>query len=333
MRPKIWISVLLLAILLVGAYYLSQRDQPDLILADSSISWWMAPTIVAHEKMLDDQDFYTMNGIKVSTFDMQTGLASKNALLSGSADLGIVASTPLASGLQAKEDLLVLCSFVDSYHLLALLTPSDTIEPPHYSPPEAPVALVEGTISQWYFLKYVRAHFREKGYENALKVARAKPADIQNLLRNQKSAKSASIWEPYVTQIARKDPNLRINRDTTLYEHRIYLVTRPSVWKAKHKTIKLFIRSLQAASDYIRSNRELVQKRLMSKFPEQKESMESLWEKVDFSIKFDYANMKKLIYEDAETLQLVDTLATTPDSARLNSLFDEAVYDSISHNE
>ena len=92
----------------------------ELIFADVSTNWWHAPTIIAtNNEIIKDIDnnkknFFDKNDLRVNVFNVNSGLASKNAVLSGSADIGIVASTPLALGAYDKEKLVVLCSFVNS---------------------------------------------------------------------------------------------------------------------------------------------------------------------------------------------------------------------------
>jgi ABC-type taurine transport system substrate-binding protein len=89
----------------------------ELTLADASVVWWMGPGTIAQKDSI-----YEKNELKVKTFSLQTGLESKNAVLSGAADIGLTATTPLAMGAFNKENLIVLCSYMESNSLLSLLS-------------------------------------------------------------------------------------------------------------------------------------------------------------------------------------------------------------------
>ncbi len=289
-------------LLTLSIFILSCSKKDDLVLADSSISWWMAPTIIANEK-IDNETFYEKNGLTVNTFDMQTGLASLNAVLSGSADLGIVASTPIATSLANHKNIKILCSFVTSKSLLGLIVKEPNSDAILNSEPINPVAIVPGTISEWYFRFYVDKNSKKsKDDFNLLKI---KPADIPNALKNG-DAKSAVIWEPFLSYMSNDNPNYKIFRDSTLYEQRIYLVTRQDVLESKQKQLIKFIKALTNAVDYIQNKPNETQNILIKKYSEQRKSMETLWKYVDFSLHYDFEKMIDLIKKDASVIKEVN---------------------------
>lgn len=276
-----------------------QNQKDEITLADASVVWWMAPGIIAQKNNL-----YEKNGLSVKSFDVQTGLASKNAVLSGSADIGLVATSPLATGALTKENLIILGSYVDSKALLATITPKTDA---NFSKPVPPVAIVKGTISEIYFYKYMKKYFPNDD-PNTINQLNVKPPDIANTVKNG-DAKSAAIWEPFATMIASSDANLKINRSEEVYTHRIYIITTPETLQKKRSAIEKFVKTFQEASDFIKNNPQQAKDTIKSVFAAQEKSMNDLWDKVDFTLKFDYDNMKSLIVEDAEVLS---ALGLTP---------------------
>lgn len=287
------------------------KTTEELTLADASVVWWMGPAIVAEQDKI-----FENNGLSVKTFDVQTGLASKNAVLSGSADIGLVATSPLAMGAFNKENLIVLCSYIESNDLLSLITPKNSQDTSLFSKPVAPVAIVKGTISEIYFYNYMQKYFPNQDV-TSINQLNVKPPDVGNAVKNG-SAKSAVIWEPFATMIASSDSTLKLNRSSEIYTHRIYIVTTPEILKTKRSAIEKFVNSIKQACESLETNPKAIEI-LKAKFPQQEKSMSALVDNVDFSLKFDYDNMKELILKDA---QVAYTLGQTPkdDSGALRQL-------------
>lgn len=291
------ILVLVLQGSLSCSYQDSQKD--EITLADASVVWWMAPGIIAQKKGL-----YEKNGLSVKSFDVQTGLASKNAVLSGSADIGLVATSPLATGAFNKENLVVLASYVDSNALLATITPNTGTVASEVNrdmfKPVPPVAIVKGTISEIYFYNYMKKYF-EKDDATSINQLNVKPPDVSNNIKNG-DAKSAVIWEPFATLIASNNENVKINRSEEIYTHRIYIVTTPEVLQKKRSAVEKFVKTFQDASEFIKNNEQQAKDIIKSVFAGQEKSMNDLWGKVNFTVVDDYDKMKSLIVEDAEIL-------------------------------
>ena len=279
-----------------------------LTLADASVVWWMGPGTIAQKDSI-----YTKNGLNVKTFSMQTGLESKNAVVSGAADIGLTATTPLAMGAFQNEKLIVLCSYMVSDNLLSLLTP-ETNDTVLFSKPTEPIAIVKGTISELYFYNYMATHFPDI-HISTLNQLNVKPTDAVNAVKGG-SAKSAVIWEPFATMLLEQVDGLKINRAEDCYTHRMYIVTTPEVLAKKRSAIEKFVKSFGQACDLLNENPTKGKEILKSTFPNNESSMNALWDKVDFSLKFDYENMKELILKDAE---IAYKLGQTPKDKSGNS--------------
>jgi len=286
------VSVILCSILLFGCN--SSYKDNELTLADASLSWWMGAGIVTQIDSI-----YVKNGLNVKTFSAQTGLESKNAVISGAAEIGLTATTPLAMGAFNKDNLIVLCSYVVSNNLLSLLTPKSN-DTTLYSQPTPPIAIVKGTISELYLYNYMATNFPDIDI-STLNQLNVKPADAINAVKGG-SAKSAVMWEPFVTMISEQVPDLKINRAENSYTHRMYIVTTPEILAKKRSAIEKFVKSFGQACDLLNENPTKGKEILRSVFPPQESSMNALWDKVVFSLKFDYENMKELILKDAEIM-------------------------------
>lgn len=327
MKQLTAIILITIGLILQGCNGCSNPKQKtnEIILADASVVWWMAPGIIAQS-----ENFYEKNDLKVKSFDVQTGLASKNAVLSGSADIGLVATTPLALGAFQNEGLIILCSYVESNELIALVT-KDNKDTSLYSRPTPPIAVVKGTISEIYLYNYLKKYYPQNADELIKDQLNIKPPDAPNSMKTNSSG-SASIWEPFGAIMTDGNPDFKINRSPDVYTHRIYIVTTPKVLKEKREAVENFIKSFQMACDYIKENPSLAQEKISSLFPQQKSSMLTLWDKVDFSIKYDYERMKELLLLDVEVM--ADLQQTPKDSKgdfrrltleNFNHLFDKSI--------
>jgi ABC-type nitrate/sulfonate/bicarbonate transport system substrate-binding protein len=276
------------------------NKENELTLADASVVWWMGPGSIAQK-----DNIYEKNGLKVKTFSLQTGLESKNAVISGAADIGLTATTPLAMGAFNKENLIVLCSYMESDCLLSLLTSTQN-DTTQFPIPEPPVAIVKGTISELYFYNYLQT-YSPNVQVNSINQLNVKPADVTNAVKGG-SAKSVVIWEPFATMLSEQMPDLKVCRAEDVYTHRMYIVTTPEILAQKKIAIQKFVKSFEQACELLNTNPAKGKNILKSIFPQQESSMNALWDKVDFSLKFDYETMKELIMKDAQiTFELGQT--------------------------
>lgn len=271
----------------------------ELTLADANPVWWMAPAIIAKKEKL-----YKKNNLEIKSFDVQTGLASKNAVVAGSAEIGLVATSPLAMGAYRKENLVILASYIQSNHLLSLITPKDAST--EFPAPQEPLALVKGTISELYYVNYMNKYHPEIDISK-LNEVNVKPPDVPNTMKTG-SAKSAVIWEPFGTMITAKNPNLVATRRDSLYTVRLYIVTTPKVLKEKPKAVQKFVKAISDACVML-NTKPKAKAIVINTFPAQEVSLNMLWDKVEFEVKFDYSNMKTLLLQEGN---LMSKLGYTP---------------------
>ena len=291
----------IILIFLIGVTVLTScRNNPKkdvttetITLADASVVWWMAPSIIAQKDSL-----YNKNSLNVKSFDVQTGLASMNAVISGSADIGLVATTPLAMAAFKKENLIILGSYIESNDLLALINQKNSNDSIVQMPTE-PIALVKGTISELYYYRYMQKHFPNQKLTN-INQLNVKPPDVPNSMKTG-SAKSTVIWEPFGTIVAEQNSELEMNRDSDIYTMRLYIVTKPETLEKKEEAIRRFVKSIEDACQELKENPDS-KITVLKSFPTNESSMNQLWDKVNFEMKYDYDNMKNILIQEAQTL-------------------------------
>lgn len=321
----------LLVILVLGTaiYYSSSTPEPaeeELIFADASKVWWTAPTIVAKS-----EGFFQKNGLKVKAFDVNTGLASKNAVLSGSADVGLVASTPLAIGATKNEQLLVLGKYVSSRHLLSILSELDIDRSPCIQNnqqcdelvKQLTMVYVPGTISEFYLIKYLQKHNQltllSLLKKHSLKLAPpAIPSSFGSSVEDRRINMTV-IWEPLASEIRKPRSNpknlyslVQKQPDPELYELALYLVTTPEVWKQKRSAVLKFVSSVAQAGQFIKDNSDFVREKLEKKYNYPTGWLEDKWKQVDFNYDSSSDEIKRLIIEDADLAMMTKAIDKKP---------------------
>ena len=255
---------------------------------------------------------YKRNNLIVKTYDVINGLESKNAVISKNADIGLVASTPLAIGASKNEDILVLGSYVESSKLLSIVyrnKQANNILP-------EPIGYVPGTISHFYYLQYLKKHnlIHLKDKMNMLAV---RPPSMP-IIFQKKEANTAIIWEPFASLITNppsknSETDIKEIRDPSLYTLRLYLVTRSDVWEKKRELVEKFLQSIQDACTEINSKDNDIRKEIERQFGYPENWLKDIWEEVDFSFKNDLENMKNLILKDAQLAIEANILQKEPD--------------------
>lgn len=273
------------------------KNKEPLRFANIGTLWYFAPTILTVEGAFDRS--YTVN---FKSFDVSTGLAAKNAVLAGQADIAIVASTPLAIGAAREEDILILGSFMRSSHLMTILSKKGPSENTIIS---EPVGLVKGTSSEFYLIEYLRRKGQLSQYaQGNLSLVYLRPPGVIPAFTNA-DVNSVSIWEPTASDILRPRDgskpidNIQIVRDSDIYTLEMYLVTTPSIWKKRKAEILQFVGLISQAGSYIMDNQVEARKKIENRFGYPKQWLSPLFDKVDFSFSTNKAAMLNTIHADS----------------------------------
>jgi len=293
-----------------------QEKRDNLLFADAGTVWWTAPTIIART-----HDLYSEEGLSVRAFDVTTGLASKNAVISGNADIGLVASTPLAIAASKKEKIIVLGSYIESSSLLAVISRISEIKKNDLShikenlKRSLNVGYVPQTISEFYLLQFLKSRNIINIKNDFTKLALPPPSI--SIAFQKKDVNTVVIWEPFATQIVNPlkesaEEKLTVIRDP-LYTLRLYLITRPDVWNKKRTAVEKFVKAVMRAGEEIEKNQPAIRKEIEHYFNYPDGWLEERWKDIDFSFKTDVETMKELILQDAQLAIESGILEKKPD--------------------
>ncbi len=309
-----------------------------LIFADASKVWWTAPTIIAKSKGL-----FKKNNLKVNTFSVNTGLASKNAVINGNADIGLVASTPLAIGATKKEDILILGKYVSSSSLISILSEIDLDNSLCIKENRECDTLIEQltmlyvpkTISEFYLLTYLEKHGRldllKKLKQHSYKLAPPAIPKIFGTVEGNRKINMAVIWEPLASKIRKSEKHtlMQSEPDSSLYELALYLVTTKKVWEKKKKEILKFVKAVSEAEEYMNNNSDEIRLFLEDKYGYDKGWLADRWNKVEFRFDTSSEKIKRLIERDGELALKIEIINEKPDLNYMLEILPE-VRDSLS---
>lgn len=270
-----------------------ESDLLEIEFADASAVWWTAPTVLAQ-----DQEFLA-DGLTVEAFDVTTGLASKNAVISGAADMGLVAATPLALGALDTEPVIVLGSYVQSDQLLALVyREGEDIKSLSQNPESIePIAIVPRTISEWYLHRLGEEYPALAEPLGTARQLHARPPAIPTLLANDE-VNSASIWEPFVW-MSKQDPSSKVFRPEGVYSLRLYLIASVSAYRNKKEAVLAFEDSVRTACQWMVDNPQEARRRIENHYGYEPGRLAGVWDDVDFSYQEDPESLAVEILEDS----------------------------------
>ncbi|MCC6585992.1 MAG: ABC transporter substrate-binding protein [Bryobacterales bacterium] len=182
--------------------------------------WWTAAPFI-----VDDGASFNKAGLKVETLEVASGLASKNAVVAGTVDIGLSAATPLVSAASKAEDVVVSGTYLRSTKIIGIIRPTggaSAIRPPE------PIAIVPSTISESFLYEYLTKLGHQRAMESKqISLLHSRPADIPSALKSG-SAKSAVVWEPFLT-LGAEQSGLTAVTDAVDFEVNLYLIARASV--------------------------------------------------------------------------------------------------------
>lgn len=266
--------------------------------------WWTAAPFIISQ----GGSFFTDNGVELATLEVNSGLASKNAVVAGTADIGLSAATPLALAAARNEGLVVLGAYLRSGSVLGLVRPRDWTTKPHL--PE-PIAIVSSTISESFLYQY----FASLGEQRLLEQKQVKeliqrPADIPSALRNG-SAKSAIIWEPFLS-FAAEQPGFVVERNAIDFQVSLFLVTRPSVLKEHPEAIQAFLKGVEESCRYLRENSDEARRQVEARFNFHGDFLASTWPGVEYRVTYDLSRMKDEIIREAGVAKALGSISEIP---------------------
>jgi len=284
------------------------RDQGKVIFALPVADWWTAAPFLLPQ----NAEIFKQKGLDLTTLEVKSGLESKNAVIAGTADIGVCAATPLAIAAAKKEGLVVLNTYLRASSIVGFVRPKDMA--PNAVPP-APVGLVLSTISESFLYHYLKQRGQEKLLiDKQLPTRPARPADIPGLFKSQ-AVKSAVIWEPFLS-IAGEETGYVADRSVP-FEVNLYIITRPTVWNERKETVQKFLAAVEETCRYLRENSDPSRRNTEQRFGFKADFLAATWPLVHYEVVWDLQHMKDEINREAETTKALGQISEIPKSDSL----------------
>ena len=259
---------ILLAILTGIAIWLvsgNNSTQRKVLTFADGVSFWVAPTIYAKTG-----GFFKKERLDVDVVRYRTGLGAKNAVVSGSADIGIVANTPLAAGF-GKDNLKIIATFFRSKEVLGLVSIKPNGETTHgilddtirndWTGSRNRVAIIPGTISE---LLLDRLLEKLNVRRDQLKLIKTGPSEAAQALESNQ-VDYAVIWQPQILRLKKRVEEHGNNPRTLLfrpsgneYEVLLHLVAKPETIIKKQELLTKFLKAVRKSSADLTSGKESV---------------------------------------------------------------------------
>jgi len=305
------LPVILLVFLIAGAVLTGCTDRTaresraagKLTLALPVADWWTAAPFIVSQKAP-----FKERGLELATLEVNSGLASKNAVVAGTADIGISAAAPLALAAASGEELVILGTYLHSPTVIGIVRPSEEVVG---SVPSEPIAVVPSTISEFALYHYLarigKQHLLEQGQIRQLQL---KPPDIPTALRNG-SAKSAVIWEPFLS-LSEEQPRLKADRTELKYDVSLYIITRPSILANRPEAVRAFLEGIDIACRRLNEKPEESRLQVERHFGFSKNFLSPTWSSVEYRYLFSKDSLRSEISRDAEIAKKLGYIKAVP---------------------
>lgn len=293
--------------------------------AEAGVAWFNSPTIIAREDA-----FYKKYKIAVASHDVSTGLASKNAVVSGNAELGVSAATPIVFAAVSREPLLVLGSYVQSTNLVSIITrPAGSEAATDLTPP---VGIVPSTASELALVSHLIGQGKETLFtdkaqrDNELKIVGVRPTGIVQAFNNR-DINTAVIWEPLASQVVAPPgqapaEGVKIIASKRPYSFEAFIVTSPKAWSERKQDIIKALRAVRDATAYL-NHSDAARKRVEAYFGYPEGWLKNKWDQVEFKFVADRASIAKTIGDEAFLATKAGLLKVEPDFSYTLSVLDE----------
>jgi ABC-type nitrate/sulfonate/bicarbonate transport system substrate-binding protein len=271
--------------------------------------WWTAaPFIVAK-----NHSFFSQHGLEVEFVQVNSGLASKNAVVAGTADFGLAAGTPLAYAAATGENVIILSRYLHSTAVVGLVGPAGQIDK---GVPPQPVAVVPSTISESFLYAYLAKRGKSDLIEQQkLNELVARPADIPSDLKTG-SAKSGVIWEPFLS-FASEIPGMAVDKGDDTFEVSLFLITRPSIATSHAASVSALLDGMRDACQYIQSHPEESRELVEKEFGFRAGFLKQTWSKVNYGIEYNPTQFTKELSREAQVGHALGHIPAINDFSRI----------------
>lgn len=268
--------------------------EKTLTLALPTSDWWTAAPFVTPGGVAAVKD----SAININILEVASGLASKNAVVAGTADIGIAAATPLAFAAANGEPLIILASYLRSSAVVGLVRPKGSS---NGTVPEEPIAYVKSTISESFLYQFLAHAGPGQSPAAAPLLLEQRPPDIPTALSSG-AAKSAVIWEPFLT-LAASQPNLQRDLTPIAFEVNLYVITRRSTYEQRPAELEAFLKGVSASCLWLTSNPESARTALENRFGFAPGFLTDSFSQVKYGVSLDRTRAEAEILREARVQQ------------------------------
>lgn len=258
-------------------------------------------------------DAYGAQALELQSFDVPTGVKSKEALVLNNAEVGVGALNAISITKDADlAKIRVLGSIMRSSSTIAIVS-----RKPLADLPAARIGYVEGTISEFYLIAQLRKAQQLDLYtQKKIELIALPPPGLAAAFANG-DVDAVSAWEPFASQIEQSaiDAGQQVNvlRDPSLYNQQILILTSEAALTGNRTGVDKFVQALKGTSEYIGANRAEVAKSLEEYFgfPNNWLASGPIWPLVSFDFSADKAAIRTALIQDLELARLADVAEAT----------------------
>lgn len=277
--------------------------------ADVTRIWWNPDPAIA-----ETQGYFQAHNVAIRRFEVATGRESLDAVISGNADIGMAAGSPLLFAALAGRTarVKVTAAVSQSSGLVRIVSRA----PGQNGLPPGPVGYVKNTVSEYQLRRLFH------GMPASADVVAAQPAELTPLLLNSSIA-SFICWEPYPSIALRnaKQTGLAVDiiPQEVPYQLVFYVFAGRAALQAKPAEIDRFHRALSQAAGWLAADRARAIAAVAQSIGVEPALFSDLWPEVDYRVQRDTAVLKKDLAAEASTAVEV---GVTPSRVDLETLAD-----------
>ncbi len=281
-----------------------QEQTQDITFANLVPLWWNAQPLLI--------DFDAIPDVEIKTVELQTGKESKNIVLNGGADIGIVAASPLVLGAVSGESgYQIVARYMDGPELVGIFSTES-----ENAGLNEPIAVVNGTVSEFV----LRAHATRNAIviDDSTNMLNTRPPSILSALKNN-DAKSAVIWEPFAQQIAEaEDLNLQYSHyPKNLYSMKFFIIVNKKSYVEKRVAIDAVINEFANMSAFLVNDSESGRVRIEDLLNYPEGYLTDRWDRVDFTFVTDKETIERDLATEADIIIKAGIIKRLPNFSQL----------------
>lgn len=253
------VTVMLVCLVAVLASAGCGRQEPGQLLKANLVVFQLyhSATIVAADQSTHVNprlDCFSDAGLEPTIIKRSKGPEIVDALVSGSADFGTLANTPLVFQALQGSDFVIFATIHSSDHDIKVVGHKSSGVRSGASLRGKRLGYVGGTFGEIFLNRYLKKHGLDM---SDISLISAGPAQLRDLFLSR-SLDAIVIWEPIIQDIL-NDPatdgeEIFVDVDRSIYTGRIHLVARPQTLQEKRKEAESLVKALICGEELTREH-------------------------------------------------------------------------------